>query len=154
MNSPFFYMLLVHRTTMLTAKTQEYKPLSNAKEDLDGEEEPQPHLRKPLNRQLTVAHIIFFVFSFITAFITGVLFTIYISNATTTHSYESGTPENISIAPHLPLRQIAGEFTYQSPFSKEPPLEGNVSEPTWDTLIPSRFLFLFQSPHLITYYKI
>ncbi|KAI2696433.1 hypothetical protein CBS147332_9000 [Penicillium roqueforti] len=122
---------------MLTAKAQEYKPLSNAKEDLDGEEEPQPHLRKPLNRQLTVAHIIFFVFSFITAFITGVLFTIYISNATTTHSYESGTPENISIAPHLPLRQIAGEFTYQSPFSKEPPLEGNVSEPTWDTLIPN-----------------
>lgn len=132
---------------MLAAKTEEYKPLSNVNEDLDGEEQPRPHLRKPLNRQLAVARTIFFILSLLTAFTIGVLLTIYISNTTTTHSYEPGTLGNIPIAPYIPLQQTAGEFTYQSPFSKEPPHEGNFSEPIWDALIPSRSPFTF-------YYKI
>jgi hypothetical protein len=128
---------------MLTAKEHEYKPLSNANEDLNQEEEPRPHLNKPSNRQCTVPHVICFILVFIVAFTAGALFTLYISNPSTTHSYEPGTVENISIAPHLPLPQIAGQFKHKSPFSEEPPREGNASEPIWDALIPSTSSFTF-----------
>ncbi|KAL3478694.1 hypothetical protein BJX99DRAFT_256344 [Aspergillus californicus] len=121
---------------LITAEAHEYKPLPNANEDLDGEE-PRTHLTKPLNRQFTISHILCFVASLIAAFTTGVLLTLYISTTSTTHRCEPETLENIPIAPHTPLRQIAGEFAHQSPFSKEPPREGNVSEPIWDALIPN-----------------
>lgn len=130
-----------------TKRSPEYKPLSNANDDLDGEENLRPHLRKPLNTQFTIVHILCFVLSLITAFTTGVLLTIYISNPTTTHSDESGSLENVQIAPQIPLPQVAGEFIYPSPFSKEAPQEGNVSEPTWDALIPSTSSFTFK--HLL-----
>ncbi|KAJ5822852.1 hypothetical protein N7447_005192 [Penicillium robsamsonii] len=120
---------------LITAKEHEYKPLSNANEDLD-REEPRPHLAKPLKRQFTVPHIICFVVSLITAFIVGVLLTLFISTSTTC-SYESGTVEDLPIAPHLPLPQIAGKFKHKSPFTEEPPREGNASEPIWDALIPN-----------------
>jgi hypothetical protein len=128
-------------------KSQEYKALSNANEDLNGEEELRPHLAKPPIRQSTIAHIICLVLSLIIAFTTGVLLTIYISNPITTHGDESGTVEKMHIAPHIPLHQIAGKFVYPSPFSKEAPREGNISEPTWDALIPSTSLSTFN--HLL-----
>ncbi|KAJ5375403.1 hypothetical protein N7517_007409 [Penicillium concentricum] len=121
---------------LMTAKEHEYKPLSNANGDLD-REEPQPHLAEPSKTQFTVPHMICFIVSLITAFTAGVLLILYISNTTTTHCYESGTVEDISIAPHLPLPQIAGKFKHKSPFTEEPPREGNASEPVWDALIPN-----------------
>jgi hypothetical protein len=44
-------------------------------------------------------------------------------------------------APRIPLNTIAREFDYGTAFSKEPPQgerAGEISEPIWDTLIPSK----------------
>ncbi|KAL5335750.1 hypothetical protein BJX70DRAFT_401304 [Aspergillus crustosus] len=112
-----------------TAKEPQYKPLPNDNEDLGVGIQTRPYPTK--------LHILCFVLSLITAFATGVLLTIYISNTSSTQSSRFGVDEDASLAPYIPLPVISGEFIHQSPFSKEPPLEGNVSEPIWDALIPN-----------------
>lgn len=45
-----------------------------------------------------------------------------------------------NVAPRIPLPPIQREFNYPSPFSREPPQgegAGAISEPIWDSLIPS-----------------
>ncbi|KAI1124345.1 hypothetical protein F5Y10DRAFT_31464 [Nemania abortiva] len=64
-------------------------------------------------------------------------------------AYKSGSSGEVAgvTAPRIPALQIVGEFVFGSPFSKEPPLEGDVPEPIWDTLIPNG-LGYFRDGHL------
>lgn len=68
-------------------------------------------------------------------FFVGAL-SIHFHNKITNH----GAPNNV--APRITLQNIRREFIYPSPFSREPPQgegSGEISEPIWDSLIPSRF---------------
>ncbi|KAL4740777.1 hypothetical protein BDV11DRAFT_213887 [Aspergillus similis] len=134
---------------LIAAKALEYKPLPSVNEDRDGGEEPRIHPTRPLNRKITVSYILCFIISLITAFIAGVLLGLDVSSSTSTHNHESGTSSSIPKASRIPLPQITGEFVHQSLFSVEPPLEGNVSEPIWDALIPNG-LGYFNAPGINT----
>ncbi|KAJ0418862.1 hypothetical protein BJY00DRAFT_314541 [Aspergillus carlsbadensis] len=113
-----------------------YNPLTDTDESLDPEVENQPDLTS--NEQSTLPHAVYFVLSLIIAFTTGALLSVYLSNSLATHKSGFESPGIASIiAPHIPLAEISAEFTHHSPFSKEPPREGNVSEPIWDALIPN-----------------
>lgn len=72
------------------------------------------------------------------------------------HQPSSRIEEINSVAAHIPLPITHREFTYSSPFSQRPPIGGDdvdagaISEPIWDSLIPSMYVpfttaFIFKS---------
>lgn len=80
--------------------------------------------------------ITFFILAVTAGFIAGSFFT---------HTYENTASENDleNIAPRISLPHIRRAFNYSSPFSREPPQReraGEISEPIWDSLLPSEFL--------------
>lgn len=71
-----------------------------------------------------------------TGFITGLL----MGHGSVSFIQESNKYGNSAF--RIPLPLVQREFTYDSPFAKEPPQAaepGQISEPIWDALIPSEF---------------
>lgn len=67
-------------------------------------------------------------------FIAGILAVSQVTSRSSTYVLDS-------VAPRIPLPSISREFVGTSAFSREPPqgdMSGNISEPIWDVLIPSK----------------